>query len=1136
MVTLISYRLRQFSIILFLLLISNTIFSAPNILVSEEKVKEKMQAVENINEIGDGNKDSLLKLYYKTLSNLDSIKANDDQFNLYAKARKEAPAETKRLAVKLEIMKQKSEKNKLSYKANQNKPTEEILTEISNDKLIDIERRLNSESANLAAVAAKKSDFEQSINSKSESSSEIRKQLVESNHKLEELRESRKIPLSSQSADLKIAAQWALDTHIEVLRTRIKMLDKQLLSQNVRLDLLKIKKEIVVLNLNNIKYRVNTLKRQVDLKRNAEMQKNQEITRTEQDASAGKHPLIQSLAKKNSQLSESIIRITKELIRLEENNDKVINQIQQLKAQKSSTQKKLDIAGLNQILGQILWKEKQGLPDSTFYKKQLRNRQKLLANRGLEHIHYQEELKQIKENDNYLQSLMNTIPVDIQTQINDDLIQLIKTRKGLLVKASSIDSKYLKVITELEFSEKKLIATANSYSLLLDEHLFWLRSASLLNIENFFDLPDQIRLLLIPSKWFVFFKDFVNMSLSSPIVLISFMLFFILLMLNKRIHKRVIRSGRKTKKISTDRLLHTWKAIFFTLLLAAPLPIFLHFSGIELKHSPESSSFTHVVAGGILIIALPLFSLQVFRYMCLPGGLFEVHFKWSIDVINGLKKEVARLTVTFIPIIFITAMLISEGESNMNGGLGRLFLLFTLATFALFFYRLLKPHNGLLSSVVKHNQQTFFARYQAYILFIGLLLAGVLMCLTIVGYVYTSAQLTSRLIYTVWFIFSIVVLQQVSVRWLLITQRKYALQKAIEKHQSARIQKNENLIAEDSDDTASILEYEEPEIDIISLSEESRKLLNLALFIFALSGLWFIWSDVLPALIIFEKIVLWHHEGVIDGAKKLLPVTLGDLGLATVIAIASIIAARRLPVIVEILLLNSVSRGNRYTVTTLVNYSIIGVGLFSIFNILGADWARFQWLFAALGVGIGFGLQEIVANFISGIIILFERPIRVGDTVSVGGNDGIVTKIRIRATTILTFDRKELLVPNKEFITGQLLNWTFSDQSSRLTLPIGIAYGSDIPQAKALLLEAANENERVLNDPAANVVFVEFGDNTLNLHLRCYIDNIENRMRVTSAINESINEKFTKANISIAFPQRDIHLDINRPVDIRLHK
>jgi potassium efflux system protein len=202
----------------------------------------------------------------------------------------------------------------------------------------------------------------------------------------------------------------------------------------------------------------------------------------------------------------------------------------------------------------------------------------------------------------------------------------------------------------------------------------------------------------------------------------------------------------------------------------------------------------------------------------------------------------------------------------------------------------------------------------------------------------------------------------------------------------------------------------------------------------------------------------------------------------------------------------------------------------------GGSWAQIQWLIAALGVGIGFGLQEIVANFISGLIILFERPIRVGDYVSVGDTSGHVTRIQIRATTIQTRDRKELLVPNKEFITGRLLNWSLSDQVTRILIPVGIAYGSDVDKAMALVTEAAQENPRVLEEPLPFTAFEGFGDNTLNLSLRCFIDSIDYRLPTISQLNQAINQKLNAAGIVIAFPQRDLHLDTTRPLEIHIRR
>jgi len=185
-------------------------------------------------------------------------------------------------------------------------------------------------------------------------------------------------------------------------------------------------------------------------------------------------------------------------------------------------------------------------------------------------------------------------------------------------------------------------------------------------------------------------------------------------------------------------------------------------------------------------------------------------------------------------------------------------------------------------------------------------------------------------------------------------------------------------------------------------------------------------------------------------------------------------------------------------------------------------------------VGIGFGLQEIIANFISGLIILMERPIRVGDVVTIGDVSGRVSRLQIRATTITNWDRQEMLVPNKEFITGRVLNWTLSDDVIRVVVTVGVAYGSDMPKAMALVREAAEENEHVIQKPKPLITFDEFGDNSLDITLRCFIGSPALRREVKSTLNLSINEKLGNAGIVIAFPQRDVHLDSDRPLDIRI--
>ncbi len=193
-------------------------------------------------------------------------------------------------------------------------------------------------------------------------------------------------------------------------------------------------------------------------------------------------------------------------------------------------------------------------------------------------------------------------------------------------------------------------------------------------------------------------------------------------------------------------------------------------------------------------------------------------------------------------------------------------------------------------------------------------------------------------------------------------------------------------------------------------------------------------------------------------------------------------------------------------------------------GLLGMRWSQLQWLAAALSVGLGFGLQEIFANFVSGLILLFERPFRVGDVITIGASSGRVTRIRTRATTILDFDNKEIVVPNKSFITGEVTNWTLSDSATRVVIKVGVAYGSDPARVRALLLGAARANPLVVADPEPVSVFLAFGASSLDFELRVFVGAVADRLVAQDQLNTAVAQLFAEQGIEIAFPQLDVHL------------
>lgn len=217
--------------------------------------------------------------------------------------------------------------------------------------------------------------------------------------------------------------------------------------------------------------------------------------------------------------------------------------------------------------------------------------------------------------------------------------------------------------------------------------------------------------------------------------------------------------------------------------------------------------------------------------------------------------------------------------------------------------------------------------------------------------------------------------------------------------------------------------------------------------------------------------------------------------------------------------------GIRQAIGSIVRYILVFLGLLIIFQTAGINLSALMVLAGALGVGIGFGLQHITNNFVSGIIILFERPIKVGDRIEVGTTHGRVTDISARATTILTNDNVSIIVPNSEFMQSKVINWSHSDYRIRFRIPVDVAYGSDVDRVISLLKEVGSEDPDVLQDPPPAVRLKSFGDNGIHFELLLWtVEAIHNRGRFTSGINVRIIKKFTKHGLQIPFPQRDVYI------------
>lgn len=264
------------------------------------------------------------------------------------------------------------------------------------------------------------------------------------------------------------------------------------------------------------------------------------------------------------------------------------------------------------------------------------------------------------------------------------------------------------------------------------------------------------------------------------------------------------------------------------------------------------------------------------------------------------------------------------------------------------------------------------------------------------------------------------------------------------------------------------------------------------------------------------------------------PITLASLFVFILIVLASVFVTRAFTRLVLDRLLKRlhIKDGVRYTLRRLTEYLCILVGIIIAFQFVGVDLSGLAVIFGLLSVGIGFGLQNVTANFVAGLVLLFERPIKVGDRITVGEVEGDVEEISLRATKIRTLNNISIIVPNSQFVTSNIVNWTYGDLRIRLDIDVGVSYRSDLDLVLACLKEVALENPKVLKEPVPDVLLREFGESSWNMRLRLWIDNPQGHHRIRSDINCAIVRKFRDKGVEIPFPQRDIHVRSPLPLPI----
>ncbi len=1075
--------------------------------LTEEQIQARLESAQNASDLPKETQTEVVRLFNSALGYLRAARLDTQRATSFQDLVVTAPRQT--AEIREGLLAAAAEQPVLPEALTRGEATLESLEQA----LVTYRSALSTAEADLAKA-------EQVLSDERAKPQSLQTRLITRRVRLAEIEEE----LSSLNAVERVslvveARRTELTAEREATLASIRAIEQERVSHDARTRLLEARRDWDRHTATRLRQDLEKLQEIVNARRRSEAQRERiEAERARLDT-GDKHPLVQSLAEGNAQFSEKQLAVVSALERTQMALREASLRLDQITSDTANAPKMLEAAGLSEEFGRIVRKRRGDLPSELEYKKDAADRKQVIAQTGLDQLLVEDELERLADLDARVEALLqerDLLPT-VRDSVRPEVRKLLTARQALLATLKDRYQEYVTELGNLNEKEADLVKKAQDYAKLLDERLLQIRSAPPINRQTFRDAVTALAWLVgWETVWGPVWETCRALAQREPVLWgVAGAAYLAVVLWSFRLRRYLRSIHDRVGEAAADSFAVTVEAMVITMILALPLPALVLFVTWQLQASLMTPDAVRAVAAGAGAAMVTFLLLRAFHLACHPGGLFACHFGWTQRTVALLRRAALLMLVTAVPTRFVLSTLNAQesmspdtAEAYVNS-LGRLGFIAVMFIAGMVVLRLLKPSSGIAANLIRHHPEGWVARlrYLWYPAAVGVwfvlgLMAGA-------GYFYTAQQLGSgRLQATLWLVVGALLAREMLVRWLLVSHRRA---ESSTERDRARI----DLTRPRRGETPVITEPADP-FDPMQIDAKMHQLLRALVGCTLLVGLWLIWSSVLPALSVLKT-------QFIPGSET---ITWQQLLTALAILGITLVLSRDVPSVLEIAILQRLplNAGERYAVSTISRYLITILGVVYAFGQVSIGWEQVQWLVAAMAVGLGFGLQEIFGNFISGLIILFEQPIRLGDRVTVGNTVGTVSRIRIRATTITDRDRRELIIPNKEFITGQVTNWTLSNPMTRVLIPVGIAYGSDRQKARELLLESVRTCPLVMDDPEPEVFFVGFGDSALNFQVRAFVKHVWQRTPARDAIHENIDRLFRENGITIPFPQRDLHL------------
>ena len=931
----------------------------------------------------------------------------------------------------------------------------------------------------------------------------------------------------------------------EAAEAQVAALELEVSTFELRRDLLLAQRDLLRRKTDANAARVGELQAVLAQKRAKDAEKAAADARKDQASLASVDPALGRLAQENSRwtaertgaqgLSAKMEAATRLLTHVEE-------KLSKLDERDKGVRQKVTAAGLTDAVGLLLRKELSDLPGSAYTRADIRTRREEIAAVQLKMLNLEDQLKMLptvqSEVDGILAAQASTRSVGEQREIETAVAKVLKTHRSSLDALTRDYNAYFSTLVDLDATETKYVGVLDDYHDFLDRHVLWIPSANPPNLNEARSWRNAVRWLTSPANALAAGQRLVAGARSEAVVtaLAGLLIVGLWFVYRRRLKRLLTELCDPENRTAFGLLPAPFAALLVVALLASPGPLALKLLEWVLRTAPlPPHDFTHALAVALGSLAFPLFAAEFLRRASAARGIAAAFLGWPGSALAFVRKQIVFIEVAALPAFALATLLDVQPQAEWGETLGRAVFCFGVGAAGLAMHRIVSPHGTVADQVLRHSDLEWMQPMLARAAWVPAAVALLVIAAAITGYYYTASVLVSRLCWSGLVLLLFLAASASAWKWLALREARSRQELEVQEEEDPSAGATaETLAALHADDLAAITR------DTAQTRSALRVLFGLLLAV----GLFSAWADVFPALRFFETVELWNVATTVEqtigtgDAAHLesiavqVPVTVANLLMALFGVVLAVFGARNLPGLLELLVLSrlGLDRGLRYAISTITRYIVFVVGAVVALQNLGVGWSNVQWLVAAVSVGLGFGLQEIFGNFVSGLILLFERPVRVGDMVTIEGTTGTVSRIEMRATTILDLDRKEVITPNKSLITGRLVNWSLQDTIVRLVVPVGVAYGSDTALVCRLLEESAKQSAGVLDTPRSAAFFMGFGASSLDFELRVFLVNADVLASARHDLLMAIDRKFRAAGVEIPFPQQDLHL---RSVDAK---